>query len=226
VVNALPPLFGPAVLPGPFDYAAIATGDAVAEQVAAEHDLTPDALRPRLSANVRANTTEIDFIVTGDDALSIARTWNRVFGEEAANRTGALQTELTQPYADQRDQAAVRLEEAYALAAANPQDALAQAGLAAAQDNYETAARLMDSYDIVRQTMTAQAFTLKTPHEYGDVAGPLPARLAAGALAGFVVGVLLIAMLDVLDRRRARDAALDETPSALRRVEERTGSSR
>src|SRR3990172_5697182 len=49
VVDALPPLFGPAVLPGPFDYAAVATSDAVVADVATRTGTTAEALRPRLN---------------------------------------------------------------------------------------------------------------------------------------------------------------------------------
>ena len=47
VVDALPPLFGPAVLPGPFDYAKLATSDAVVQHVARETGVTPDAAASR-----------------------------------------------------------------------------------------------------------------------------------------------------------------------------------
>ena len=45
VVDALPPLFGPAVLPGPFDYAAVATSDAVVADVATRTGTTAEAVR-------------------------------------------------------------------------------------------------------------------------------------------------------------------------------------
>jgi hypothetical protein len=226
VVDALPPLFGPPVLPGPFDYAAVATSDAVVAPVSAEHGLSAEELRPRLSAEVRANTTEIDFAVTGNDALLIADTWNRIFAEQAEAQTPAIQARLTEPYVAQRDEAASRLDAASAEATANPDDAIAQAGLAAAQENYETAARLVQSYDIVRETMSAQSFTVRAPHDYGPILGPPLARAATGAVAGLVVGVLLVVILDALERRRVRADAKTAAPPALRRVEERTGSSR
>ena len=226
VVNALPPLFGPPVLPGPFDYAALATSDSAIERVAVQHNLTLEELKPRLTAEPRLNSPEIDFAVTGDDALAIAQTWNQVFGEEAIAETPRIQTELTLPYVEQRDEAAIRLNQAVNEAARLPDDAVAQAGLAAAQENYETASKLDQSYDIVRATMTAQSFTVKAPHEYGGGLGSPAARVAAGAVVGLVLGVLLAVMLDALDRRRARPDAIDEAPPSLRRVEQHTGSSR
>jgi capsular polysaccharide biosynthesis protein len=226
VVNALPPLFGPPVLPGPFDYAAIATSDEVIERVAAEHGMPADDLRPRLAAEVRPNTSEIDFTVTGESSLAIATTWNRVFGEEASAQTPAIQARLTAPYILQQQEAAARLDAASAQAAANPDDPVARSALAAAEENFETASRLVQSYDIVRQTMTAQSFTVRAPHEFGAALGPPAARVAAGAVAGLVIGVLLVLTLDLLERRRASSEEVESSPPSLRRVEERTGSSR
>ena len=109
VVNALPPLFGPPVLPGLSTTPLWRRVTPRVEQVAAQHSLSPEELRPRLTAEPRVNTPEIDFTVTGEDALAIAETWNQVFGEEAIAQTPRIQTELTLPYVTQRDEAGTRL---------------------------------------------------------------------------------------------------------------------
>lgn len=226
IVNALPPLFGPPVLPGPFDYAALATTDDIVSQAATQHGLTDDELRPRLVAEPRVNSPEIDFTVTGENALAIAQTWNRIFAEAASSQTPRIEEGLTQPYLIQRDQSAAKLTAATAAAASDPLDELLQADLAAAQENYETASRLVQSYEVVANTMAAQSFTVKAPHEYGGGLGSTPARIAAGAVIGLIAGVLLVLVLDALDRRRRRAEHLDEAPPSLRRVEQRSGSSR
>ena len=220
VVDALPPLFGPEVVPGPFDYARVATSDEVVAEVAAQHGTTADALRPRLSAVPRVNTPEIAFKVTGDGALAIASTWNDAFARAAANQTPALTRELTAPYGTQRKEAAARLQTASASAAANPDDAVAQGELAAAEENYQTASQLTQSYDVVASTITAQSFTVKAPHDYTGGLGSTPARVAAGALIGLVAGVLAAVGLDALMRRRSRDEA-EQVPPSLRPIEER-----
>jgi hypothetical protein len=224
VVNALPPLFGPPVLPGPFDYAAVATSDATIEKVASQHSLSPEELSPRLTAEPRVNSPEIDFRVTGDDALAIADTWNAVFQSEVVTETPRILEALTEPYRLQRDEAEALFLAAAEAEATNPGDPLNQARLAATQENYETAVRLVQSYDVVQRSIAAQAFAVKAPHEFGGGLGSPTARIAAGALLGLVLGMLLALMLDAIDRRRS--AAIDEAPPSLRRVEQRTGSSR
>ena len=56
--------------------------------------------------------------------------------------------------------------------------------------------------------------------------GPRLARVAAGAVVGLVLGVLLAITLDTIDRRRCAQTQMDEAPPSLRRVEQHTGSSR
>ena len=226
VVNALPPLFGPPVLPGPFDYAAVAMSDPTIERVAAQHNLSPDELGPRLTAEPRVNSPEIDFTVTGDDALAIAGTWNTVFQEQVVNQTPLLFQDMTEPYRLQQDEAEALFLTAAQTAAANPDDLLNQAHLAATQENYETSVRLVQSYGVVQSTMAAQSFTVRAPHEYGGGLGSPTARVAAGAVVGLVLGVLLAVTLDTIDRRRGRTSDVDEAPPSLRRVEQHTGSSR
>jgi hypothetical protein len=226
VVNALPPLFGPPVLPGPFDFAAVALNDNTVERVAAQHGLESQQLRPRLAAEPRVNSPEINFSVDGDDALAIAETWNRVFSEEVATRSPTILETLTEPYRHQRDEAEAQFLAAATAVAANPADPINQAQFAATQENYETALRLVQSYNVVNNTMTIQSFTVREPNEYGDGLGSMAGRIAAGAIIGLVLGVLLALLLDVMDRRKARADDIDQAPPSLRRVEQQTGSPR
>jgi hypothetical protein len=227
VVGALPPLFGPAVLPGPFDYAGLATSDAVVQSVAQTAGLSPDQLKPRLTAEASLNRPEIDFKVTGANALAIGRAWQRAFSDAAAQQTPDIERQLVRPYALQLDEARAQLQERASAAKASPDDPAAQQQLTAAEENYETASKLTQSYEVVASTMKAQAFTVVAPHTQsagvGSPAGRLGAAVAIGLLAG-IVGSLL---LDYAMRRRTLAAgSLDHAPAALRReAEPRTGSS-
>jgi hypothetical protein len=226
VVDALPPLFGPAVVPGPFDYARLATGDAVVQEVAQQSGVAAEQLKPRLTAEARFNKPEIDFKVTGANALAVARAWQRAFADAAAQQTPAIERELVQPYGRQLDQASAQLQQRASAAKASPDDPVAQQQLKAAEENYETASKLAQSYEVVATTMKAQAFAVVAPHTQsagvGSTAGSLGAAVAIGLLAG-VVGALL---LDYAMRRRApATGSLDSAPSALRREAGRgTGS--
>ncbi|MBI5289564.1 MAG: hypothetical protein HY873_11395, partial [Chloroflexi bacterium] len=181
VVDALPPLFGPPVLPGPFDYAAVGTSDAVVADVAAKTGTTSEALRPRLKAEPRVNSPEINLTVTGKGALSVARAWEASLREATIRETPAIEQRLVEPYRAQQEQARAQLQASAASASANPDDAVLEQGLAAAEENYKTASMLVQSYDTVTATMKAQAFTVKAPHEYGGGPGSMPARLGAAA---------------------------------------------
>ncbi|MFI5177463.1 MAG: hypothetical protein ACHQO8_02810 [Vicinamibacterales bacterium] len=226
VVDALPPLFGPAVLPGPFDYAGLATGDAVVQEVARQSGVAAEQLRPRLTAAARFNTPEIDFKVTGTNALAVARTWQRVFTDAAAQQTPAIERELVQPYARQLDQASAQLQQRAPAAKASPDDPVAQQQLKAAEENYETASKLAQSYDVVATTMKAQAFTLVAPHTQSSGVGSTAGRLGAAVAIGLLAGVIGALLLDYAMRRRACAAgSVDAAPSALQReAERRTGS--
>jgi hypothetical protein len=226
VVDALPPLFGPAVLPGPFDYARLATSDPVVQSVAQASGLSLDQLKPRLTAEARFNRPEIDFKVTGANALGIARAWQSAFTDAAAQQTPALERQLVQPYALQLEQARVALVQRAAASNASPDDPAATQQLIAAEENYETASKLAQSYEVVATTMKAQAFTVVAPHTesagVGSPAGRLGAAIAIGLLAG-VAGALL---LDYAARRRASVAgSLDDAPATLRREAERRSAS-
>lgn len=226
VVDALPPLFGPAVVPGPFDYARLATGDAVVQDVARQSGVAADQLKLRLAAEARFNTPEIDFKVTGANALAVARAWQRAFADAAAQQTPAIERELVQPYARQLDQASAQLQQHASAAKASPDDPVAQQQLKAAEENYETASKLAQSYEVVAATMKAQAFTVVAPHTRSAGAGSATGRLGAAVAIGLLAGVIGALLLDYAMRRRApATGSLDSAPSALRReAERRTGS--
>jgi hypothetical protein len=228
VVDSLPPLFGPAVVPGPFDYAKLATSDSVVGAVAQEIGVTADALKPRLSAEAQFSKPEINFKVTGANALATARSWQRVFGDAAAQQTPDLQRQLVQPYALQLEQARQQLERSAEAARVSPNDPAAQQQLKAAEENYETASRLTQSYEVVASTMKAQAFIVTGAHVQGAGVGSTKGRLGAAVAIGLLAGVIGALLLDFAMRRRAADAEpLDRAPAALRRdAGSRTGSPR
>ncbi|MEK7693180.1 MAG: hypothetical protein AAB349_03225, partial [Chloroflexota bacterium] len=226
VVDALPPLFGPAVVPGPFDYARLATGDAVVQDVAQRSGVAVGQLKPRLTAEARFNKPEIDFKVTGANALAVARAWQSAFADAAAQQTPAIERVLVQPYSRQLDQASAQLQQAAVAAKASPDDPVAQQQLKAAEENYETASRLAQSYEVVATTMKAQAFTVVPPHTQSAGVGSTAGRLGAAVAIGLLAGVIGALLLDYAIRRRApATGSLDSAPSALRReAERRTGS--
>ncbi len=207
LVDALPPLFGPAVLPSPFDYAKLATSDAVLRPVSQRTGVAIEQLRPRLSAQAQFNRPEIEFRVTGAGALGIARAWQQAFADGAARQTPTLERLLVAPYARQLDEARAQLQQQAAAAAAVPGDAAVQQQLKAAEANYQTASQLAQSYEIVARTMTADAvFPIPAREErtgLGSTAGRLGAALAIGLLAG-VLGALA---LGVAARRRGTSTA-------------------
>jgi hypothetical protein len=227
VVDALPPVFGPAVLPGPFEYARLATSDAVVQGVAQTSGLSPEQVRPRLTAEARLNRPEIDFRVTGAQALAIARAWQRAFNDATAQQTPDIERQLAQPYALQLEQARVKLQQHVSTSTASPADAVAQQDLKAAEENYETASKLAQSYEVVAATMKAQAFTVVAPHMQSAGVGSPAGRLGAAVAIGLLAGVAGALLLDYAARRRTRSAgSLDRAPAALRHeAERRTGSS-
>ncbi len=228
VVDALPPLFGPAVVPGPFDYAKLATSDAVLNAVAQESGVTAVSLKPRLTAEAQFSKPEINFKVTGANALAIARTWQRVFGDAAAQQTPDLQRQLVQPYAVQLEEANQQLERSAEAARVSPNDPAAQQQLKAAEENYETASRLAQSYEVVASTMKAQAFIVTGAHMQGAGVGSTKGRLGAAVAIGLLAGVIGALLLDFALRRRAvAPEPLDRAPASLRRdAESPTGSPR
>jgi len=227
-VSALPPLFGPPVLPSPFDYARLATGDDVVAQVAQRTGVSAGQLKTRLRAEARFNSPEVDFQVTGDNALSIARAWQQAFADAAAQQTPAVERLLVQDYARQLDEARALLEQRDADAGAHPDDAVIAQQLKAAQENYETASRLSQSYDVVARTMKASALTVVAPHERGAGVGSTAGRLGAAVAIGLLAGVAGALALDYTSRRRRifDDQAPVDAPAAFRRRGERTTTPR
>ena len=218
VVDALPPLFGPAVLPGPFDYAAVATSDAVVADVATRTGATAEALRPRLKAEPRVNSPEISFSVTGDKAIDVARAWEAAFRDAAGQATPGIEERLVEPYRVQQAQARAQLEAAEAAAAGSPADAVRQQDRVAAGENYKTATMLVQSYETVTATMKAEAFTVKAPREYGGGLGSTPARVGAGAAIGLLAGIIGAVLLDmILRRREASVYGVEDTPVTTQR---------
>ncbi len=221
LVDALPPLFGPAVLPSPFDYARLATSDGVFARVSQESGVPVEQLHQRLTAEARFNRPEVDFTVTGSGALTLARGWQQTFADAAATGTPDIERLLVQPYARQLDQTRALLDQRAADVAARPDDAAARQQLVAAQENYETAAKLSQSYEIVARSMKAAAISVVGPHAQtvgiGSTAGRLGAAVAIGLLAG-VAGALV---LDYARGRRpfagAEPAPIDARPALRRR---------
>lgn len=223
MVAALPPLFGPAVLPSPFDYARLATSDGVVQDTAARAGLSPDVVRPRLRAEASFNRPEIDFFVTGPNALPLARAWRASFADAAAQQTPAIQRLLVQDYARQLDQARALLVQRAAEAKAAPEDAVAQSQLKAAQDNVETASRLTQAYDVVAATMKATSLGVAPPHRPSAGVGSTAGRLGAATAAGLIAGIAGALALDWASRRRRvePEAPTAEPPATFRRREPR-----
>jgi hypothetical protein len=217
VVDALPPLFGPAVLPSPFDFARLATSDAVVQQAAQQQGLTADQLRPRLKAEAHFNRPEIDFTVTGTGALAVARAWRQAFVDAASQQTGAVERSLVEPYARQLEEARGLLQQRAADAAASPGDAVIKQQLAAAEENYATASKLLQSYEIVARTMKASSFGVVAPHWQSAGVGSTTGRFGAALAIGLLAGVIGVLALNAAAGRRAREADIVETPAPLRR---------
>ena len=223
-VDALPPLFGPPVLPSPFDYARLATGDGVVGAVAAERGRAPESVRGQLRATASLNRPEIDFIVTGEDALATARAWQRAFNDATVAQTPDLERLLVIPYARQLDEAKARLDAATAAAAAQPDDAAAKGALAAAESDYETAAQLAQSYDVVASTMKATPVAVTAPHTASAGIGSTAGRLGIAVAVGLLAGVIGALALDYARRSRETVVAvpeaaepIDATPAIRRR---------
>src|SRR5207249_2037203 len=188
-------LFGPPALPSPFDYARLATSDDVVRNAANQSGVAFEQLKPRLSAQALVQRADIDFRVTGTGARGVAHAWQEAFQSAAAAQTPALERAMTQQYTRQLEEARSQLERQAVLAKASPEDPALQQQVVAAQENYETAAKLVQSYDVVANTMTGRAVTSVSPYTpsrgTGSTAGRLGAAVAVGLLAG-VLGSLLL----------------------------------
>ena len=188
--------------------------------------VTPEQLKPRLTAEARFNKPEIDFKVTGANALAIARMWQRGFNDAAAQQTPEIERQLVLPYARQLEQASRQIDRSAEAARVSPDDRVAQQQLKAAEENYETAAKLAQSYEVVATTMKAQAFTVVAPHVESAGVGSTRGRFGAAIAIGLLVGVIGALALDYASRRRApAGGSLDDAPAALRREAESSTSS-
>ena len=217
IIDALPPLFGPAVAPSPFDYARLATSDGVLQQVSQQSGLPVERLRPRLNAEARFNRPEVDFTVTGDNALALARTWQQAFADAAAQQTPDIVRLLVQPYARQLDEARGLLEQRAAEAKASADDPVVKQQLTAAEENFETASKLSQSYDVVAKTMKATALAVVAPHEQSGGVGSTAGRIGAAVAIGLLLGVFGVLALDYAMRRRAAGGEPDaDAPPVLR----------
>jgi hypothetical protein len=223
VVDALPPLFGPPVLPSPFDYARLATSDDVLAAVSRDTNVPADELRTRLRATASLTSPEIDFRVTGAGALAVARAWHEAFDAAVAQQTPAIERLLVADYARQLDQARVLLEQRSADALANPDDPVLKQQLTAAEENYETASRLSQSYDVVASTVKAAPFTGSAPRQQSAGVGSIAGRLSAAVAIGLLAGVVGALALDALSRRReVEELPPTELPAPFRRGERTT----
>lgn len=220
IIDALPPLFGPAVLPSPFDYARLATSDGVLQGVSQRSNIPVEQLRGRLTAEARFNRPEVDFKVTGGGSLPLARSWQAAFGDAAASQTPAIELLLVQPYARQLDESRGLLEQRAAAAAADPNNAVLKQELTAAQENFETASKLSQSYAVIAKTMKANALAVVVPYERGGGISSTAGRLAAAVAIGLLAGVFGVLVLDFAMRRRLPDdesEPLDARPTLRQR---------
>ena len=222
-VDALPPLFGPAIVPGPFDYAKLATSDAVVADVASQSGVAADQLKPRLVAEAHFNKPEIDFRVTGGNALAVARAWRDSFERAAVAQTGALQADLVQRYNVQLTAAVDNLRQRSDTAQASPDREAAQQQLKAAQENYQTAAKLVQSYEIVRTTMRAQPLAVVGPHTVSAGVGSTRGRIGAALAIGLLAGIIGAVILEWASRRGRPPGAIDAAPPPIRAVQRRSG---
>lgn len=204
LVDALPPLFGPAVLPSPFDYARLATSDSVLADVSGQTGRPADQLRSQLRAEPRFNTPEIDFVAEGSGALLLSRAWQRSFEAAVSTQTADIERLLVQPYARQLDESRALLEQRAADYRANAGDPVLQQQLIAAQENFATASKLSQSYDVVARTMSASVLTVIGPHERSAGVSSTAGRLAVATAIGVVAGVTGALALDYLAKARRR----------------------
>lgn len=224
VVNALPPLFGPPVLPGPFDYARLATSDGVVERVASATGVPVEQLRTRMAVVPHFNDANIDFRVSGADALAIARAWRDAMSSSVVDQAPVIERQLTGSYVAQLDEAQTRLRDRWAAARAAPDDPVLQQQLKAAEENYATASRLAQSYDVVAATMRASFFTVTGPHVESGGLGSARARVGAALAIGLLAGVLGALALDYAPRRRQPLAGAPAGAPASIADRERRGS--
>ncbi len=210
---ALAPLYGPPVLPNSFDYAAFAIDPQItgplAQRLRDQNIPGADDIAGRLKPAPRLDQPSVDFTVKGDHALAIATAWRDVFTEVLPAALPELERRATVDYQHQLDHAANELMGRQAEAASGD-DTAANLALAAAKENYQVAQQLLQSYDVVGQTMHVNVTRQSEPHLTRS--GPLDwaARLGAALAFGLVVGVIGAVALEARSRPRGsgrREAA-------------------
>lgn len=215
--SALPPLFGPPALPTAADLARFSTSPEVLERTSeglAEQgvQLPAGELGPMMSTRVLPDEDTVEFVVkdAGGRSLAIARAWETALSAMAQERASDLERQAVADYGVQLQLAARLLEEKRQAAVGQPADSPAQAELAAAQENYEIASRLQQSYEVVAQMLRVDVTTERAPHVKGGGSLDWAGRLGAAAAFGIVVGVLGALGLEALARRRPAVATLPE----------------
>ena len=209
-LSALPPIFGPPILPSTEDVARLGTSSEALERasgtLAAEGiEVSPEELAGRVSASVGGGEGVISFTVkdgNGERALATARAWESAFAAVAQEQAPELERRAAAGYQTQLDLAASLLEEKRQAAAAEGPDSPAQQELGAAQENYQVASRLQQSYELVARMLRVDVVTERTPYLKGGAALDWAGRMGAAAAFGVVVGVLGALGLEVLARRR------------------------
>ena len=226
VVDALPPLFGPAVVPDRSTTPVSRRATPSWRRSRGERRRGRPA-QPRLTAEARFNKPEIDFKVTGANALAVARAWQSAFADAAAQQTPAIERVLVQPYSRQLDQASAQFQQQAAVAAkASPDDPSRSSSSRRRKRTTRRRRGSLQSYEVVATTMKAQAFIVVPPHTQSAGVGSTastPRRRRRDRLAGRRHRRAAAGLRDAASR--AGDGSLDSAPSALRReVERRTGS--
>ena len=209
-LSALPPIFGPPILPSTEDVARLGTSPDVLERASGTLaregiQVSPEELAGRVSASVGGGEGVISFTVkdgNGERALATARAWESAFAAVAQEQAPELERRAAAGYQTQLDLAASLLEEKRQAAAAEGPDSPAQQELGAAQENYQVASRLQQSYELVARMLRVDVVTERTPYLKGGAALDWAGRMGAAAAFGVVVGVLGALGLEVLARRR------------------------
>jgi hypothetical protein len=214
-LSAPPPLFGPPILPSTEDLARLAISPEVLEQASVtlgdeDIQVSPEELASRVSASVEGGEAVIGFTVKDGNrerALATARAWESAFAGVAQEQAPELERRAAADYQAQLVVAASLLEEKRQAAAGQGPDSPAQQELGAAQENYQVASRLQQSYEIVARMLRVDLISERAPYLKGGAALDWAGRMGAAVAFGVVVGVLGALGLEVLARRRLPDVA-------------------
>jgi hypothetical protein len=214
-LSALPPLFGPPILPSTEDLARLATSPEVLEQASVTLadegiQVSPEELADRVTASVGGGEGAIGFTVrdgSGERVLAMARAWESAFAAMAQEQAPELERRAAADYQTQLNLAASLLEEKRQAAAGQGPDSPAQRELEAAQENYQVASRLQQSYEVVARMLRVDLMSERAPYLRGGAALDWAGRMGAAVAFGVVVGVLGALGLEALARRRLPDVA-------------------